>query len=100
MPDSSMVVISGSNLPQSQLRNFGRNWVIKASTQFDDWSQDSRVRDCLGDVQLSLNDFAGQTSRYLQCQFPEGVTIAHAKVAACVIASLAGWNIPFVCNQT
>jgi hypothetical protein len=100
LPDSSMIVVSGSSLPQSQLRGFGRNWVIKASAQFDDWSQDTAVRDCLGEVQLSLNDFAGQTSKYLQCQFPEGVTIAHAKVAVCVIASLAGWNIPFVCNQT
>lgn len=99
LPDSSMVVVSGSNLPQSQLRAFGQNWVVKASAQFSDWSADTEVRDCLGEVQIGLNDLGGQVSRYLTCQFPEGVTIAHAKVAVCVIATLAGWTIPFMCNQ-
>ena len=97
LPDGSMVAISGSGLPPNQLRGFGQNWVGSATEAFSDWSQNPEVRDCIGEIELGFEDLGGQLSAFFRCKFPNGVTVAHARVAACFGAKLAGWPTLGLC---
>ncbi|MFN7534786.1 MAG: hypothetical protein ACK5QD_07535 [Brevundimonas sp.] len=99
LPDSSMAVVSGSDLPSNRLRAFGVNWVVAASAIYEDRSRDTREQGCLDDIRISLNDLGGQVAAFVRCRFPEGVTVAHARVPACVLARLAGWPTLGLCPQ-